>query len=347
MRKSIHLAIGCLLALACLCSTALAADVSMLTMSGRRLSAEEAAGLEGKLERDPNDMETRAKLLGYYMLKRLRDPAARKAKQESILWLIENAPESDVLSVPAALLKPIEDGEAYARAKQLWADNLQNDPENLALLGNSAKFFLLNDPDLAENSLLKAKSLDPENPEWPESLGQLYWLDMMNSSAEAKRAAAGKALEQYETAYDLSAEMERGYMLQELAKMAMEAGELEKADKYAREMLASGGRDWHSGANVFYGNNITGRIALRSGDIESAKKHLIAAGKTSGSPQLDYFGPNMTLAKELIEEGERKAVLEFFDLCSRFWKMDRGRLKEWAATVEEGGIPDFGANLAY
>jgi tetratricopeptide (TPR) repeat protein len=347
MRKGIYPVFGCLLALACLCSTALATDVNMLTMSGGKLSAEEAAGLEGKLERDPDDMDARAKLLGYYMRRAFRDPAAREAKQESVLWLIENAPESEVLSIPAGQLNPGLDGDAYARGKRLWTEALEDDPENPAILGNSAKFFLMHDRALAESSLLKAKSLDPENPEWPQSLGQLYSLGMMTFSAKTKRDAAKKALEEYEAAYDLSTEMWRGAMLQQLAKTAIEAEELEKAEKYARKMLASEGRGWNSGNNVHHGNNVLGRIALRSGDVETARKHLIAAGRTSGSPQLDSIGPNMSLAKELLEKGEKEAVLEFFDLCSRFWKMDRGRLKAWAATVKQGGIPDFGANLAY
>ncbi len=54
----------------------------------------------------------------------------------------------------------------------------------------------------------------------------------------------------------------------------------------------------------------------------------------------------MTLAKELLEKGEKDVVLEFFDLCARFWKY-QPRLSEWTATVKQGGIPDFGANLDY
>jgi hypothetical protein len=53
----------------------------------------------------------------------------------------------------------------------------------------------------------------------------------------------------------------------------------------------------------------------------------------------------MLLAKELLEKGEPDAVLEYFDLCARFWK--EGRLEVWARKVRPGEIPDFGANLDY
>jgi hypothetical protein len=55
----------------------------------------------------------------------------------------------------------------------------------------------------------------------------------------------------------------------------------------------------------------------------------------------------MTLALELLQKGERDVVLQYFDLCGRFWEMGHQSLLGWTAVVKEGGIPDFGANLAY
>ena len=55
----------------------------------------------------------------------------------------------------------------------------------------------------------------------------------------------------------------------------------------------------------------------------------------------------MMLAKALLEIGEREIVLEFFELCSKFWTLHRGRLEEWGDLAAAGGIPDFRANLVY
>ena len=90
-------------------------------------------------------------------------------------------------------------------------------------------------------------------------------------------------------------------------------------------------------------------MALRAGDIETAKVKLLEAAKTDGSPQLNSFGPNMSLAKELIELGERDVVLVYFELCRRFWTGDGhgAVLDEWSAIVAAGGMPRFGANLRY
>ena len=53
----------------------------------------------------------------------------------------------------------------------------------------------------------------------------------------------------------------------------------------------------------------------------------------------------MTLAKELLEKGEMDAVLEYIELCSKFWKSGKDRLHKWSVLVKGGTIPDFGHNL--
>ena len=48
-----------------------------------------------------------------------------------------------------------------------------------------------------------------------------------------------------------------------------------------------------------------------------------------------------------LENGERDAVVEYFELCRKFWKMDTGRLDQWSQEAKAGKIRDFGANLVY
>jgi hypothetical protein len=140
----------------------------------------------------------------------------------------------------------------------------------------------------------------------------------------------------------------RNAMLASGAKLAVQAGALYDAARYAQELLdsaASGGGN--EGNAVFFGNMVLGQVALRRGDKATARSRLLAAGKTKGSPQLDSFGPNMTLAKELIEAGDHDTPVAFFELCRSFWKMDRGNLDRWSALAAAGKVPDFGANLTY
>jgi hypothetical protein len=62
---------------------------------------------------------------------------------------------------------------------------------------------------------------------------------------------------------------------------------------------------------------------------------------------MNSFGPNMSLAKDLLAKGERDAVLDYFERCRKFWLMDWGKLDEWSKDLRAGHAPDFGANLVY
>jgi len=305
------------------------------------MTAEQAASVEKKVEQDPRDVDSRTQLLGYYSSKQYQDPAARKAKQKNILWLIENAPAAGALRSGFGQLDATMDGAAYFQGKQAWEKKLKEDPKNIKLLENSSKYFLLNDRELAKASLQAAQALERENPKWPAALGQLYLLEMTTNSLKAQSAAASKALEQLEIAYKLSTDMGQDYLLMSLAKAALAAKETDKATKYAKKMLRLKGTGWNSGNNTHYGNIILGKIALGAGDVEAAKQYLIKAGKTPGSPQLNSFGPDMSLAKELLQKNEKEkdAVLEYLTLCSKFWARGKVRLNQWAAIVKDGQIP--------
>jgi hypothetical protein len=62
---------------------------------------------------------------------------------------------------------------------------------------------------------------------------------------------------------------------------------------------------------------------------------------------MNSFGSSLTLAKDLLEKGERDTVLEYFMLCREFWKKDYGKLDKWMQEVMDGKTPDFGANIFY
>jgi hypothetical protein len=142
----------------------------------------------------------------------------------------------------------------------------------------------------------------------------------------------------------------RFYALGEAAKESFNTGRIQDARNYANELLklAPDFRgDWNYGNAIQDGNLVLGRIAVHDGQIQEAAKYLLQAGSSPGSPQMDSFGPNMSLAKDLLEKGDRETVLHYFELCRKFWSMDYGKLNQWSQEVKSGEIPDFGANLVY
>ena len=141
--------------------------------------------------------------------------------------------------------------------------------------------------------------------------------------------------------------IERSFNLPRLAKAALKADAVDKASSYAHELLGSDTTDPNYGQALHDGNMVLGVIALRQGNVPEAKGYLLESAKSKGSATLNSFGPNMLLAKALLEKGERDVVLEYFESCRSFWTMGAKQLDAWTATVRGGGIPAFGANLEY
>ncbi len=143
---------------------------------------------------------------------------------------------------------------------------------------------------------------------------------------------------------------ERFYFLTHAAKESFVVGNTEDARKYAQELMTLLPKfpgDWNYGNAVQDANLVLGRIAVKEGRIDEAKKFLIAAGNSPGSPQMDTFGPNVSLAKDLLEKGERDVVIQYLELCRKFWEMHKGSLDKWIQEIKDGKIPNFGANLVY
>ncbi|MHB8521610.1 MAG: M56 family metallopeptidase [Limisphaerales bacterium] len=315
--------------------------------TGLKLSGEQAKDLEAKVKTNPEDESARSQLLAYYLTEQYRSAAARKARQGHILWLIEHHPETQIRD-PHIRLDRILDGAAYESGKTLWLKQVQDHPQNLAILDHVAAFLLLQDRSTAEELLKKAQILEPSNPHWSERLAELYALNSHFGGTNAG-AAAGQALAEMEKA---AANTKDGNFsnLENLAKMAFAAGELDKAGTYAKDLLQQAPQHrtaWNYGNAIHRGNLILGRIAVREGRLAEAREYLLEAGKTPGSPQLDSFGPNMSLAKDLLEKGEKETVLAYLKLCGVFWTMGASRLDAWTKEVTDGQVPDFGANLVY
>ncbi len=158
--------------------------------------------------------------------------------------------------------------------------------------------------------------------------------------------------ERYESAIQIlksaKSEESRFYALDDAAKESFIYGKINDAQKYAEELhflLPNYKKNWNYGNAVQDTNIVFGRIAVTNGHINKAKQFLLAAGRSPGSPQMNSFGPNMSLAKDLLEQGENKVVLEYFELCRIFWSGHLGKLDKWSSTVKNGGVPHFGANL--
>ncbi|MEJ5167083.1 MAG: hypothetical protein WHV67_08675, partial [Thermoanaerobaculia bacterium] len=281
-------------------------EISMATVEGAKISEEEIIKLEEKLKETPENLVLRAKVLGYYFSRSIKDRQLRKKFQENVLWVIKNKPESQLAGMPQCELNPHIDGEIYEEGKKLWLENIEKFKENKKVLENAGNYFMVYDKEIAEGLFKKLQEIAPENPIYYEKLGHLYSLKMIGKKGKEREEISKKALLQYEIAYSFANEIQKFHILEEMAKLSFEANEIEKAKKYSMELLdKKEGKEgkWFYGNAIHYGNIVLGKIALKENKKEEAKKYLIEAGKTPGSPQLNSFGPDFTLAEELLEAG--------------------------------------------
>lgn len=153
-------------------------------------------------------------------------------------------------------------------------------------------------------------------------------------------------------------EIERFYALGNAARNALKEGKVKEAKALAKELarVTPEYRDnWNYGNAVANANQILGQIALSKGDLEEAKKHLLASANSKGSPQLNSFGPNFKLAGKLAEKGEYRTVIQFLAQVKMFWANPNDRreanskhvagmhlqqLDSWRKQLQAGKVPD-------
>jgi hypothetical protein len=132
---------------------------------------------------------------------------------------------------------------------------------------------------------------------------------MNGASGDERKRLGARSVAEFEQALRLTRSEPSEMSLRiDLAKNSFEAGQYEKARGYASEVLdrvQRNPRPSGEGNTIHDGNLVLGRLALVAGDVAAAKRHLLAAGATPGSPNLNSFGPNMSLAKELRARRDR------------------------------------------
>jgi len=313
---------------------------------------QQAEALEQQIKAAPDDADARARLLYFYSsagFQYMSRAEAYRALRPHLLWFIEHQPGSQILLMLSPLVQPSSDPEGFADAKKLWLKQIDRYPDDPAVLENAGRFFAEADRKRAEQLLSRVLQLDPAQTMTAAFLAKLYRSDeLVADSPEDRHALAGKALLVLENSVKSADGENRFDGLTQLAKVAFEANEMGKAESYAKEVLRLAPqyvRNWNYGNAIHDGNLVLGRIRLRQGKIAEAKDYLLIAGETPGSPQLNTYGPNMSLAKELLEKGERDVVLQYFELCGEFWRSGAEELQRWRDDVKANRTPDFGTTL--
>lgn len=317
--------------------------VAAALRAGAAFTAEETKHAEERLAADPKDVDARLSLIGCRSVSMEAEGTVRPL----VLGLIEHHPRASVADAVAQILSTAGSDEAtWDAVQQAWARLVAEQPDDASLLGNAGVFLASHPVTKHRRSgldlLLDATRREPAEIRWLNALCR-HAGDLAPSERYRVLAALHDALPLAERR-SLRLEPTGELLATAMAQAAWDAGEAKAAEEHATDILAWAtpkGLGWDHGNVVHDMSILLGKMALARGDVAAAKRHLLAAGATPGSPQLDSFGPDWTLAEALLERGERAAVLEYIQSCGRFWTSGQNDLAKWRRSIEAGERPDF------
>ncbi|MFH1418313.1 MAG: hypothetical protein ABII12_08530 [Planctomycetota bacterium] len=278
-------------------------------------------------------------------------------------------------------LDPKRDGKAYVKASKLWWRLTSENDADAEILGNAGVFLLSSNRDEAAKLLLQAHQLDPLHPRLISNLLVLFEADSsvgLSLDGDRQKRHYKHVLTYLRHSYELAEEaivksgkpwppriVERAgkpdaaglmrlfvciQMLHErLMIAALEADDPTAAEAHALRLLevnrSTGAWNRNYGNVVHNANEVLGRLDLRDGRVQDAKKHLLIAGRAPASPELHHYGPSLFLARELLQQGERTAVLKYLDLVNELWKpypyirQKERRVATWREDIKSGNTP--------
>ena len=160
-----------------------------LLKKGSALSAKDVEKLEERINRKPEDEETRIELLSYYAAPPTdADLSAVKAARSShILWLIENDPKEGLglFQIVTGVYRlhcqgdDLADPEAFRRASEMWLAQVKKNPGSAEIRRAAVDAIEFCSPEQAEQILTEAKDAS--------GLGRLYATAVLGITGESYR----------------------------------------------------------------------------------------------------------------------------------------------------------------
>lgn len=163
---------------------------------GWTLTAPEAAKLESELERDPENLAARIRLLSYYT----QYTIFPELRSKHLFWLIEHHPDSDVFQLNTVATGVLPDYSNWKSpniesAQALWLQQTERYPANPKVLANAATAFGQRAAPIALELVRRTRAAEPDNPEWVDWLAAIYATAVRSGFAggrQLSRASSGK-----------------------------------------------------------------------------------------------------------------------------------------------------------
>jgi len=294
------------------------------------MSPEEAAQLELSLDKRPDQLEARIRLVVHY-LARFSAPTQER-RHIHLYWLIDNHPEVGLDGY--GLIHPQLHPREYSEGKRRWLEAVARRPTETMILRHASEYMMFADRDLSRDLVVRGLAIDGAG-HWHGTLGLLSLQEAFDERSEIKKRELFKeSVIEYERALATESSCES---LVGLARARLGAADHAGAADAARAVLAQGVEVLSRCNGVHYANVVLGNIALVSGAVAVALGHLAAARTIHHPFSVGLFGPDLTLAVALMALGQRDAVSEFLAACKPF--CDAHQLDELIRRFDNGVDP--------
>ena len=195
---------------------------------------------------------------------------------------------------------------------------------------NDATFGDDDAPTLAERWLRKARSL-ASGDEWNGPLGNALHLRAQRTNDPAEK------LRLLTESIALLPENAKAGLLPEIVNAEFQSGDDAAAERDAHSLA-----DSPRNANEYHiGQTILGRIAMAKGEQAEGRRLLLASLNPPAKFKNPNFQPNMALAQDVYDGGDKDAVLEFLEASRALWKNDRGRIDRMISFVKKSPSADL------
>lgn len=302
--------------------------------AGLALDAARAREVSARLAVDADDFEARVMLLGYASRRQRSEGVESDTFREHLLWCIAHRPRAKLHEAP---LVDADDSESLVTAMcEQWRAVLAGAPDDTLVLTHAGLAFIAaREFELALSKFEHLERLEPSNPAWPAWISRcLTWPGDNGKHDERALAALERAL-----ALERPRE---AHTVKEAAKLALRLQRFEQARGLALELLElarTHDLGWMLGKAQYHGHRILGLIALAHGDVAAAERELLHSARSITELELRRFSPDLDLADALLQRGSNEIVIEFLELCTRFW-LPRP-LHHWIAAIRAGERPEL------
>jgi hypothetical protein len=315
----------------------------------RCLTEETVADLEQQLLDDPDNLDLHIMLIGAYSKYVAKNIDLKKPH---ISWLIAKFPDSQIIEdlISYLFLDKETNAQDFEDFKEQWLEVVEAHPDDTRILFNASLLLGADDGALAEEFLTRAQSIEGDNPKFAERLYEMNAFHVHQTRGQQRIFCAREALNQIGImeAIARSSDEEPFSKLRDLRRRAwfsLESGELDTCARLAKEMVELAVAEKIEDKYLYLQEVLKGRLALRVGEKTLAVSHLNNLLKMEPFRHFRPDYPHLTLAAELLKNGEKKSVIAFITAlgAQALPAEDKALLERFATAADAGDKPWYPA----